>query len=97
MPSDFLTSIVTSVVAVYAAGCLGVLLWMGGEWLMAWFTQRREKRIARIEAELDRTQDDLRETILQLADALSSEAHDTRRALIRASYLASGATPKGKP
>lgn len=52
-----------------------------------------ERRRARIEAELDRKQDELRATILQLADALGMEAHEARRALIRESFLASGRTP----
>lgn len=54
-----------------------------------------ERRRARIEAELDCKQDELRATILQLADALGMEAHEARRALIRESFLASGRTPNG--
>ena len=50
-------------------------------------------RRARIEAELDRKQEQLRRTVLNLADALGMEAHETRRALIRESYLASGKVP----
>lgn len=89
--------------ALAALALLGVIyvtvyvafgIWWGGEWLMTWFTRRRERRIARIEAELDRTQDELRATILQLADALSIEAHEARKALIRESYLASGTVPE---
>lgn len=52
-----------------------------------------ERRRARIEAELDRKQDDLRRTVLQLADALGMEAHEARKALIRESFLASRRTP----
>lgn len=52
-----------------------------------------ERRRARIEAELDRKQDELRRTVLQLADALGMEAHEARKALIRESFLASGRTP----
>lgn len=52
-----------------------------------------ERRRARIEAELDRKQDELRRTILHLADALGMEAHEARKALIRESFLASGRTP----
>ena len=29
-------------------------LWKGGEWLVQWIIRRRQARIARIEAELDR-------------------------------------------
>lgn len=52
-----------------------------------------ERRRARIEAELDRKQEELRRTVLQLADALGMEAHEARKALIRESFLASGRTP----
>jgi hypothetical protein len=68
-------------------------LWMGGEWLMNWFTRRREARMTHTRSELDHTQDELRRTILQLADALGVEAHEARKALIRESYLATGRTP----
>lgn len=56
-----------------------------------------ERRRARIEAELDRKQDELRRTVLQLADALGMEAHEARKALIRESFLASGRTPNESP
>lgn len=61
---------------------------------MSWIARRRQLRIARIETELDRTQDELRETVLKLAEALGTEAHDARKALIRESYLASGRAPE---
>lgn len=48
----------------------------------------------RIEAELDRTQDEVRHTILRLADALGMEAHEARKALIRESFIASGKAPE---
>lgn len=51
-------------------------------------------RQARIEAELDRKQEELRGTVLRLADALGMEAHEARKALIRESYLASGRLPR---
>ena len=39
----------------------------------AWFARRRQARIATIEAELDRKQEQLRRTILSLADQLAAE------------------------
>lgn len=54
------------------------------------------RRTARIEAELDRKQDELRATVLRLADALGADAHEARKALIRESYRASGTVP-GRP
>jgi hypothetical protein len=70
--------------------------WKGGVWLMTWIARRREVRIAHIEADLDRKQDELRSTLLQLADALGMEAHEARKALIRESYRASGRLPDRK-
>ena len=52
-----------------------------------------ERRRARIEAELDQKQDELRRTVLGIADALGMEAHEARRALIRESFLSSGRVP----
>jgi hypothetical protein len=43
---------------------------------------------ARVEAELDRQQMQLRSTILHLAEQLGADAHEARKALIRESFLA---------
>jgi len=69
------------------------LLWMGGVWLVDWIKTLRERKRARIERELDRTQAELRATILRLASELGADAHEARKALIRESYLASGRVP----
>lgn len=82
---------------IHAFGYVGVAAMAGGEWLMTWFKNRRDRRIARIEAELDRKQDELRATILSLANALGVESHEARKALIRESYLASGTVPERPP
>ncbi|GAB3124804.1 hypothetical protein [Glaciibacter psychrotolerans] len=66
----------------------------GGELLMKSFHNHRHFRAQRAEAELDRKQEELRRTILSLADALGMEAHEARKALIRESYRASGQVPK---
>lgn len=73
----------------------GLIYWAGAGvvWLVDWWRDRRRRRIARIEAELDRQQAELRATILHLADQLGAEAHEARKALIRESFLASGQLP----
>lgn len=82
-------------VIVYAGICLLVFgMWRGGELLMGWLAGRRQHRIARIEAELDRDAEQLRTTILSLAAQLGGDAHEARKALIRESYLASGKAPE---
>jgi hypothetical protein len=70
----------------------GLVYWtgVGVMWLVDWWRDRRRRRIARIEAELDRQQAELRATILHLADQLGADAHEARKALIRESFLASG-------
>lgn len=69
------------------------LLWVGGVWLVDWIKSLRERKRARIERELDRTQAELRATILRLASELGADAHEARKALIRESYLVSGKVP----
>ncbi len=73
----------------------GFFYWVGVglEWLVDWWRDRRRRRIARIEAELDRQQAELRATILHLANQLGADAHEARKALIRESFLASGKVP----
>ncbi|WP_431795266.1 hypothetical protein [Microbacterium enclense] len=66
----------------------------GRQPLEQWIDRRRDRKRARIEAELDRTQAELRQTILQLASALNGDALEARKALIRESYLARGEVPK---
>ncbi len=56
--------------------------------------RRRQRKINRVEAELDRTQAQLRATILTLASELGADAHEARKALIRESFLASGRMPE---
>lgn len=53
----------------------------------------REHRRRTLERELERTQAELRATILRLASELGADAHEARKALIRESYLASGRMP----
>src|SRR3546814_12404603 len=70
--------------AIFAAiGYTVVGIYKGGEWVVKWILERRERQRLAIERELDRTQAELRGTILNLADALGMEAHEARKALIR--------------
>ncbi len=63
-------------------------------WIVRKIRNRSVVRRARIQAELDRTQAELRATILNLASQLGAEAHEARKALIRESFLASREDPR---
>lgn len=65
----------------------------GGEWLVRYFLDRRARKRAALEAELDRKQEELRHTILRLSSAFNGDAHEARKALIRESFIASGRVP----
>jgi hypothetical protein len=72
------------------------VLWLIGAglvWVVDWLSALRERKRARVERELDRKQAELRATIFTLAEHLNMDAHETRKALIRESYLASGRVP----
>lgn len=54
-----------------------------------WVVQLRAAKRTRIEQELSRTEAVLRTTIVKLASELGADAHEARKALIQASFLAS--------
>jgi hypothetical protein len=62
--------------------------------LCEWASKRRERRVTTLEAELDKTQAELRAAALNLAEQLNGNAHEARKALIRESFLARGEIPK---
>jgi hypothetical protein len=57
-------------------------------WMPVLIRNRELRRRARIEAELDRTQAQLRATVLNLAAQFGADAHEARKALIRESFIA---------
>lgn len=87
---QYLALLLLPFIAVYG---IAWLIGAGVMWLVDWLSTLREKRRARIERELDRTQAQLRTTVLRLASELGADAHEARKALIRESYLASGRVP----
>ena len=72
------------VVGLIVKGVIELTLWIVNK-----VKDHRATKRSRIEAELDRTQAELRATILNLASQLGAEAHEARKALIRESFLAS--------
>ena len=74
---------------MFAVAGLGAVL-MSTLTIRDYLKRRRARRTARIEADLDRTSAELRQTILRLAEAIGTDAHEARKALIRESFLASG-------
>lgn len=88
---ELLPLLVLPVLLLWGVGWLVVKGAEGVVMLIRWLAERRR---ARIEAELNRTQAELRQTILALASELGAEAHEARKALIRESFLASGQARK---
>ena len=81
-----LTSIAdVALVIVLALVAFGV----GTVGVFDWVVRLREAKRNRVEQELNRTQAELRATIVQLASELGADAHEARKALIQASFLAS--------
>lgn len=87
---EFLPLLVLPVLAIWG---VVALLVKAGEGIVFVVRRLRDRRRERIERELDATAFELRRTILTLADQLDSSALETRKALIREAYLASGRVP----
>lgn len=84
--------VVIATALVIVAG-LYLLVWELFDVFVAWKKSRQQQRIARIEADLDRAQDELHQTILALAEQLAADRDEASRALTRAAYLSSGQVP----
>lgn len=72
-------------VAAFVAWCVFDVLWDEYE---AW----QERRRARIEAELNAKSEQLRQTILSLADDIATDRDEASKALTRAMFLTTGRT-----
>lgn len=72
-------------ITAFVALCVVEVLWDKYE---AW----QERRRARIEAELDAKSEQLRQTILSLADDLAADRDEASKALTRAMFLTTGRT-----
>lgn len=82
---------------IFGTLALVALLIFAGFALLAWIDEAWMERRKRIEAELDRKQEQLRGTIFRLAEALADDrlaADKTKREMARAAYVASGTLPK---
>lgn len=79
----FIGLVLFIVVAVSVTWCLFEALWAECE-------ARQERRRTQIEAELDETSERLRQTILSLADDLSSDRDEASKALTKAMFLTAG-------
>ncbi len=72
-------------ITAFVALCVVDVLWDEYE---AW----QERRRARIEAELDAKSEQLRQTILSLADEIANDRDEASKALTRAMFLTIGRT-----
>lgn len=67
-----------------------VAAWCAFEVLHEQFIEWRQRRLARIEAELDQKAERLRSTILRLAEDLAADRDEASRALTKAMFLTTG-------
>ena len=76
------------VVGLAAAGfVLYLLIQMLVEEVSDWLQRRHRRRIAQIEAELDAKSEQLRQTILAIAEQLAAERDDTSQRMAQAAHL----------
>lgn len=88
-----MTLLAALLLPVFAAGAVINGAVVGGEWAVGKLRERKVRKRAQIEAELDRKQEQVRATILRLAAELNGNALEARKALIRESFMASGRIP----
>ena len=86
--------VATIAAAIAVSFYIGYAVFLGIEALIdvlvAWRQSRHQQKIARIKADLDQAQEELRHTILALAEQLAAERDEAARDLTRAAYLTSG-------
>lgn len=87
---DFASMIILLIAGLVVAWCL---LTVAGEVYEEW----RKRRRARIEAELNAKAEQLRRTILSLADELAADREEASKALTRAMFITGGRTPSARP
>jgi hypothetical protein len=87
---------VTAILAIVLGLNLILLLALSqGPALWRWWTERRQRRIAAIEAELDRKSDELQQAIYEMASQLRMDGRQARQDILREAYWRSGHTPHG--
>lgn len=69
-----------------------LVVWCVSEALWDEYEAWQERRRARVEAELDAKSEQLRQTILSLADDLATDRDEASKALTRAMFLTTGRT-----
>lgn len=79
------------VVAILGSIILGMILaWLLGEIIQSATNALHKRQRAQIEAELDRQSEEVRQTILSLAESLAADKDETARAMARALFLTTG-------
>lgn len=81
------------IVTVLVLWVLFQLFLLGAESLGDWLSLRRQRRIARFEAELDAKSEQLRDTILAIAGQLADAREQTSQAMHRAALDAAKKAP----
>ncbi|MBC9944187.1 hypothetical protein ICL81_06625 [Leucobacter sp. cx-328] len=90
-PAEFIVTIAAASSVSFLIGCavvFGIEAFLEG--FGDWRQSRHQRKLARIEEDLDDAQEELRHTILELAEQLAVDRDEASRALTRAAYLTSG-------
>lgn len=87
---DVLQAVAAAISVILLGVAAAFLTWFVIEVLWAEYEAWRERRHARIEAELDARSERLRRTILSLAEDLASDRDEASKALTRAMFLTTG-------
>jgi len=89
------TAVAITLVVLFGLNLILLIVLTQGPTLWRWWTERRQRRIAAIEAELDRKSDELQQAIYEMASQLRMDGRQARQDILREAYWRSGRAPHG--
>ncbi len=92
---DAWTVIAVTLAVLFGLNLIVLLVLTQGPALWRWWVARRQRKIAAIEAELDRKADELQQAIYAMASQLRMDSRQARQDIIREAYRRSGRAPHG--
>lgn len=96
MTADEAWTVIAVVLAIlFGINVIVLFVLTQGEELWRWWVARRRRKIAAIEAELDRKADELQQAIYEVASQLRMNSQQAREDMIREAYRRAGRAPNG--